>query len=306
MKQLLAFWEKTLNLPSERIAEILFKKADDGETLTEEVREEAIAELLELDKARVSKLKAEAGTTFDNGYKKAEKEVTARWEKNLREKFGVETDAAGEDLLAAILEKAKTKPAGNASDDDIKKHQLYLQLEQQYLRDVKEAKEAGEKALEEFKAQQSAMSVKGTAKNKAKDLLLGMKPVLEEDPTISETRIQDFLRELEGFDFQEIEGGVLVPIKDGKRVENDHSHPVSFEDLTKQIAAKRFKFQVQDPKGNSGNQNEPGKSGNVSYSGKVPANETELWQTYSTLKDPTQQKALMDAYEKANGEIKVG
>lgn len=306
MKQLLEFWEKTLNLPPERIAEILFKKADDGETLTDDVREEAISELLELDKARVSKLKTEAGTTFDNGYKKAEKEVSARWEKNLREKFGVDSDAAGDDLLAAILEKAKTKPASNASDDDIKKHQLYLQLEQQYLKDVKEAKEQGERSLEEFKAQQSALSVKGTAKNKAKELLLSMKPVLEDDQAISETRIQDFLRELEAYDFQEIDGGGLVPIKDGKRVENDHSHPVSFEDLAKQIAARRFKFQVQDPKGNGGNKNDPNDPTNVSYTGKIPTNENELWQMHTTLKDPVQQKALMDAYEKAHGDIMVG
>lgn len=295
MKQLLAFWEKTLNLPSERIAEILFKKADDGVTVTDDINDDALQTLLDLDKARVSKLKDDGKVTFDNGYKKAEKDVSDRWEKSLRERFAIESSVIGDDLIAAIQEKLQAKvPAKPTTDDDIKKHPTFLAMERQYLADVKAAQEAGTKALEDYKAEQGASQMKAVAKSKAKEMLLAMKPVLEDDQTIAETRLSDFQRELESYDYQEVEGE-LIPIKDGKRVENEHKHPLSFTDLAKQIATRRFKFQVQDPKGNGGNQNPTGAAGgstNLKF-----ASRTDFENAYFAEPDSTKRTEMAKAYE---------
>lgn len=74
---------KTLNLDADKLAEILFKKSDDGE-ITDELNEDALKEVLRLDAERVSKIKPEPANTkeiFDNGHKKAEKEVSEKWGK---------------------------------------------------------------------------------------------------------------------------------------------------------------------------------------------------------------------------------
>ena len=296
---LTAFLGATLNLPTDKLAEILYKKADDG-TITEDLQENALDALKNLDKERIGKLKPDTKEFFNNGYKKAQSEVAANWEKQIREKFGVEAELTGEELLAAALEKV-SKPS-KLDDDKVKTHPLFLALEKKAIEDLKAAKTEWEKALADFKAQQLIGSRRAMAKAKAKEVLLAMKPVLEDDPTIADTRIADYLREFDELDYEELEGGGLLPMKDGKRMENEHAHPVDFDTLAKQRATRRFKFQVQDPKGNGGNKNEPGPGGNAKQVA-VPKTEAELWTAYNATKDDAEQKAILEAWEKANGEI---
>lgn len=302
MKQLIEFLSKTLNLDADRLADILYKKADDG-TPSEELNEDVLPKLLDLDKGRIAKIKEEGKGSFDNGYKKAQKEISEQWENRIKTTFELETDAVGEELLTAIKEKAGTG-GKTSSEEDVKKHPLYLSLEKKYLLDLKAAKEEGERALEEFKSKMTVSELKNMAKGIAKEKLLSKKPVLEDDQNIAETRIQDFLRELESYDYQKLDDGTLLPIKDGKRLENDHSHPISFDALIDSVASRRFKFEVQDPKGNGGNKNDPGgKKDPVKFTGKVPANEDELLKAYSAITDPEERAELIKAYEDAHGEI---
>ncbi len=303
MKQLIEFLSKTLNMDADRLAEILYKKSDDG-TTSEELNEDILPKLLDLDKGRIAKIKEEGKGSFDNGYKKAQKEISEQWENRIKTAFELETDAVGEDLLTAIKEKAGSG-GKTSTDEDVKKHPMYLSLERKYLADLKAAKEEGEKSLEDFKKQMSASELKNLAKSIAKEKLISKKPVLEDDAGIAETRIQDFLRELESYDYQKLDDGKLLPIKDGKRLENDHSHPIDFDALIETVASRRFKFEVQDPKGNGGNKNDPngGKKDPVKFTGKVPANEDELLRAYSAITDPAERAELMKAYEQAHGEI---
>jgi len=294
-----AFLGATLNLQSDKLAEILYKKADDG-SVTDQLNEGILDTLKKLDTERVGKLKPDTKQFFDNGYKKAQAEIATNWEKLIREKFGVESEATGEELLAAALEKV-SKPS-KLDDDKVKTHPLFLALEKKAIEDLKAAKAEGQTALETFKKEMQTGQRRSLAQAKAKDILLSMKPVLEDDAMIANTRISDFLREFEALEYETLEDGGLLPMKDGKRMENEHAHPVDFETLTKQIAARRFKFQVQDPKGNGGNKNEPGQGGNAKPVA-VPKNETELWAAYNSTKDGAEQKAILDAWEKANGEI---
>jgi hypothetical protein len=138
MKDLfLGYLGKTLNLPNEQLAELLYKKSDDG-TLTDEMSDNALNALLDLDADRVSKLKPDTKSIFDNGYKKAQAEVSQQWEKKIREKFAVEADAQGEALLDAILAK---QAEGATKPEKVKAHPEYIALEQQ-MRKAIEDKEA--------------------------------------------------------------------------------------------------------------------------------------------------------------------
>lgn len=302
MKELItAFLAKTLNMAPESVAELLYKKSDDGATLTEEIQEDALNALLKLDSERVGKLKPDTKTLFDNGYKKAQAEVSEKWEKMIREKFGIEADVTGEDLVMAAHQMASKPP--KQADDQVKAHPLYLQLEKKYQADLEAAKSEGQKALEEFKTGVERRNRLSAVQQEARKYLLSRKPVLSSDATKQENQIGLFLQQFEGYDFEPREDGGFLPMKDGKRIENEHGHPVDLKTLADKVADSYFDFQVQDAKGNGGNGNPPGGAG--TGSGKAPASEEELWRAYNAAQTQEEKNAVMTAYEKAHGEIQV-
>lgn len=302
MKELItAFLAKTLNMAPESVAELLYKKSDDGATLTEEIQEDALNALLKLDSERVGKLKSDTKTLFDNGYKKAQAEVSEKWEKMIREKFGIEADVTGEDLVMTAHQMASKPP--KQADDQVKAHPLYLQLEKKYQSDLEAAKSDGQKALEEFKTGVERRNRLSAVQQEARKYLLSRKPVLSSDATKQENQIGLFLQQFEGYDFEPREDGGFLPMKDGKRIENEHGHPVDLKTLADKVADSYFDFQVQDAKGNGGNGNPPGGAG--TGSGKAPASEEELWRAYNAAQTQEEKNAVMTAYEKAHGEIQV-
>ena len=107
----LGFLSKSLNIDNEQLADLLYKKSDDG-TLTDDVNENALQTLLQLDAERVQKLKPNTKEYFDNGYKKGQSEVASQWEKRLREKFGIDPDGQlqGDALTDAIKAALLTHP----------------------------------------------------------------------------------------------------------------------------------------------------------------------------------------------------
>ena len=291
---LLAYLGVTLNLSPDSIAESLYKKSDDG-TQTDEIQEGALEALKSLDKERITKIKPDTKTFFDNGYKKAQVEISEKYEKMIREKTGVDdNDLKGEELLLAGLEKV-AKP--KLEDDKVKLHPLFISREKELLKLAEDLKAEGVNALEEFKSQQVKAQRIQLAQGKAKDILLSMKPVLEEDQRIADRRIKNFLNEFSNLEYEDV-NGELVPIKDGKRLENDQFHPVSFDKLVKDLAADNFLFQVQDPKGNGGNQNQPGQQRTAPV-GKW-ASKTEFEDAYFKETDREVKSKMAEEYYGSN------
>lgn len=296
----LAFLGKTLNVAPDRLAEILFKKSDDG-TPTEELNDGVLDTLVKLDVERVNKLKPDTKTYFDNGYKKAQAEVAAKWESQIREKFGISDDLTGEELLTAAVEK--TTKAPKLEDDKVKSHPLFLQLEKQYRDELKLAKEEGEKALNDYKTGVERQTRLASVQGEARKILLSRKPVLSADAVKQENQLRFFLQQFSEFDFEPLEGGGWLPMKDGKRVENAHKHPVTLEELVTQYANDYFDFQVQDPKGNAGNGN-PGGGGSGSSGGTRATSpyktKDEFEKAYWTEQDPKKRSEMASAFAESN------
>lgn len=270
----LAYLSSTLNLAPERLAETLYKKSDDG-AITDELEEGALNSLLAMDKDRVAKHKGDGKTQFDNGYKKAQAEVSAAWEKRIKEKFGVDSDETGDELLLAALEKS-ARPS-KLDDEKVKTHPLFLKLEKETSAAIAAAKQEGLTALEQFKAEQQREQRLSAVKQEARRLHMARNPVLSADAGKAENQIQAFLRRLDEYDFEPIEGGGYLPMKDGKRLENSQFHPIDLANLVNQLGDELFDFQVQPPKGNAGNANGNGlPGGNL----KVPASKAEFEKAY--------------------------
>lgn len=268
MKDLLvAFLGKTLNLPAEQLAELLYKKSDDG-SLTDDLNEGALNQLLAMDSERVNKLKPDTKEFFNNGYKKAEVEVSSKWEKTLRDKFGV--DAEGQlkgdalaDAIKAMVADTTMKP------EKVKLSAEYLALEKQMREQVEATKSEYEKQIEAMKAEAGREKVWGAASEEIRNALRALNPVLPSDPTKANRMVDLFLREFKDFEYQQDEGG-FIPLKDGKRVEDAHGYPRKLADLVKERADQMFDY-AAPAGGNAGNRNEPG--------GKT------ITQTFKTEKD---------------------
>lgn len=301
MDKIIAFLAKTLNIAPEQIAELLYQKSDDG-ILTSDFREDSLSELLALDKQRIAELSKKGAQAHDNGYKRAQAEVSEKWETGIRAALNLPDGLIGEDLIAAAKEAfEKQKPKGKVeTDEDVKKHPLFLQTEAAFKRQLEDLARQKDEEFGAYKAKQEGERLRGSAKAKAKEILLSLGPVLEQDAAIVETRIKNFLGEFDSLDFQELENGGFLPIKDGQRLENEHGHPTEFSALAEAIAKRHFVFQKQDPKGQAGNKSHPyAPQQNSTWTGAMPKTSEDLWALHGTLSVEDGEK-LLAAWDGAN------
>lgn len=267
---LLGFVAKTLNIANTEVAALI--KTDDGK-----VKDDALSTLLDKDKDRVKTLKTDA---HDTGYKKANKEVMKTFEKDLREKFDLESDKQGFELIEDLLSVKVPKPDGKAkfTDDDVKKHPMFIQLENK----VKEVKDLTDKEWKEkFEAKEKEYTRDKTlsvVEKKAVALIDELKPVLSTDPKRAANQKRDLIDKIikNGFDIQ---GDEIVLIgEDGKRIEDPHGNRVAFNDFVKETVTSYYDLPVANPRSSAANgsdKTDPPAQGKK-YSGVIPKTETEF------------------------------
>lgn len=255
---LFALLGRTLNMPDEQVAPLLYQKGDD-DSLTETLDGDALNRLLALDKDRVQKLsKPEVNTKefFDNGYKAAQAEVAEKMEKKLRAAFGVDTEMKlkGDALLSAI----KAAAAGEAQNPDkVKTSQEYLALEQQMREQVEGLTQKHATELDTLKANFQREQQWATVSDRLRATFKGLAPVLPGDAAKAEAQTAAFINtHFRDYDFTQTEDGRWLPMKNGQRLNNDHGHAMYLEDLVKSTASQFYDFDLQQQIGNAGNRND--------------------------------------------------
>lgn len=249
--------------------------------------------LLDIDAKRISKLKttydSQLEERFNKGFQKAEAQKAKQYEKAISEKFGVNEYDNFEDLLGKIEPGKSGKK--DMTFDDIKKMPEFLSWEKK-LRDEKESEVARiNEEYNQFKSGIEREKKFSVIKSKAKDMLLSMNPVLEDDEKIKNNRINDYLSKFEALDYEIVDDQITV-LKDGKRVEDAHGNPLGFNHFVKDIATGYFKFQVQNPKGSPTG----GGAGTGTPPVIVPKNEEEYLKAVSEAKSPEERIAIMEAF----------
>lgn len=248
-------------------------KLDDGtigEILNAENADEksVISKILELDTQRVEKLKTSGGKdgTFQDGYAKAKKEVLSDFEKQLKETFEIESEKTGLDLITEIL-TAKTSEAGKKgqlTDDDVKKHPVYQAAEKAFKKQLTDKETEYKTKLSEVESAAKKAQTFSSVKDNALAILDGLNPIYAKNPKVATTIKNQFLNELQGFEFERQADGSWLVTKDGKVVEDGHGHGKSFEDIIKETAESYFEFQENNGGQNAGNENkDSGSGGNV-------------------------------------------
>jgi hypothetical protein len=231
-------------------AQSLFKKTDEGETLNESF----IDILSKKDRERLDRLqenfKPQLSEMHDKGYKKAQKEVLSKAEKEIKEKYGYETDKP----LVELVDDLVSLNSKKGGVEDIKTHPDYIKLERslqsEFIPKSKYEELAGE--FEGYKNNIHREKTIGKVKEDARSLFRQLNPILSKDPKKASYQENEFLSKLESFDYQLQDDGNHVILKEGKRLENQNLNPIAFNEFVKEKAAMLFDFAEQPVRGNSG------------------------------------------------------
>ena len=235
-------------------------KMQDGEidSLLSESTTDADGEtqVISLDKTRIAEIsKPKPGQTFQDGYKKAKAEVLTELETAIKEKYEIESDANGVELVEAVVaEKTKGAKPKELTDDDVRKHPAYQAAEKAHKLALKEATTTWETKYNEREAAYKKGETFGAVSKKALEILGGMNPVLPANATVAANLQNAFLNVLKGYEYDlQDNGNRIVVMKDGKVVDDGHGHSLDFEKLVKDNAAGYFEFKANNGGGNAGN-----------------------------------------------------
>lgn len=214
--------------------------------------------ILDADKARVKAFKeAQEKEKFQEGFKKAKSEVLTEAEKAIKEKYGVESDRTGLELIEDVVAKASegtgaAKKAKDLTPEDIRATETYLTMEKGFKKQLKEQGEAHTEAINKIQETHTKEKTFGTVAEDGLKTFNGLNPVLSQDATIAANQRQVFVSILAQYDYKELEDGTKVPMKDGKVLLDGHGHAITFDDHVKTIASSLYDFAANNEGENSG------------------------------------------------------
>ncbi len=281
MKDLKTFAVKVIGMTDEEAAALVDA---DGE-----IQENAFATLAEKDKERMKKVKEsykdDLTTKFNEGHAKAKKEERSKFEAEIKEGLGLDTNAQGLDLIKEAMSKG--------SEEDIKTHPDYIALEKKLQSEYipKEDFEVVKGEFDGYKQQVEKNNVLSRVLSDAEQTFASLRPQLPKDPKRAANMKKLFFEQLKDYDYQIQSDGNHVIIKDGKRLENDNMNPVLFNDFIKEKTLSMFDVDEQSPKGNSGV--EPQDTGGQSYKDKG-----EFLAAYSQEADRERRHAMWENAKK--------
>lgn len=273
-KKLNGFLSKTLKMDDEELAS-LYNEAGELTSLT--AAEQA-------DTARVTKLKEDQASQ----YKRGQKEVASKMEAQLKDKFGVDSDLTGVELVDFILTTELEKVKGKG-DEDITAHPEYLKLKSESDRMLKAKDKEWQKKIEEIETKHTRESMFAKVKDRAFAELDNLRPILPEDAKKAQKWKEKYIEDFRAYDFTE-QDGMIVVLKDGKPLQDSHGYNKSFADLVKETAAEIFDFQTAESRSSAANQQ-------TQSNFAAPRNEDEFIQKMREAKTPEEQAKVMESYQ---------
>lgn len=267
------------------------------------LKDDALELLKTQDAERVKSLKELATSRFDDGYKKAQKEVLDNLEKQIKEKTGSASDKKGLDLIEDVINEkvSAASKADGISDDKVKRHALYLDLEKKLKTEVdskeKEWKEKFDKRESEIKRSETNQKVASEI-NKIVDEL---RPVFSTDATRAAQQRKDIAEAILKTNFEEVNGEYLPLKEDGSgRMEDSHGHAVKLKSLVSDFVTSRYDLSKAEERSSAGNQNKATES---AYKGAMPKTEAEYVKLITDDKIPVEERsAIQEAWKKQNQE----
>ena len=291
---------KAYNFDNGKIAE-LFK---DGETeLSEDQQKEILQKLLDEDAKRVEAIKKSVDTkpAFQDGFKKAQGEILTKFEKDLKEKFSLESDKMGLELVEELVsKKSEGGQGGDVTEDAIKRSKVFQDMESNLKKQVTTVKTEYETKINEIQDGYKAEQTFSNVSQKALQIFNGLNPILPQNKTVADNQVKFFVNSLKDFKFDVQDERIVVMDKDGKVLEDGHGNSRSFEDIVKETASGLFEFKANNGGSGSGNGGQGQGGSGSSYAGNVPKTFEELEKVMSDTSISIEDRSnIMAEYEKA-------
>lgn len=291
---------KAYNFDNGKIAE-LFK---DGETeLSEDQQKEILQKLLDEDAKRVEAIKKSVDTkpAFQDGFKKAQGEILKKFEKDLKEKFGLESDKMGLELVEELVsKKSEGGQGGDLTEDAIKRSKVFQDMESNLKKQITTVKTEYETKINEIQDGYKAEQTFSNVSQKALQIFNGLNPILPQNKTVADNQVKFFVNSLKDFKFDVQDERIVVMDKDGKVLEDGHGNSRSFEDIVKETASGLFEFKANNGGSGSGNGGQGQGGSGSSYAGNVPKTFEELEKVMSDTSISIEDRSnIMAEYEKA-------
>jgi hypothetical protein len=291
---------KAFKMENGKIAELI----KDGNELSETEQTEILNKILDLDAERYKTLKEnvtkEIGTEkFQEGFKKDKKEILEQREKELKEKFGIESSKTGIDLVEEIVSlKSEKGKGGNMDEDAIKRSKLYQDLEAKARTEAENIKTEYENKIKEINDGYNYEKTFSDVSSEALKIFNGLNPVLPQNKTVADNQVGNFISTLKNYKFDKQGDRILVMDKEGKVIQDNHGNSKSFEDIIKESASGLFEFKKNNGGGGGGNENDPDKS--KPYTGGIPKTVDELEKVMMDTSIPIKDRVnIQDEFEKA-------
>lgn len=237
-----AYLSKAHNLDSSGVDSLLF---DESGNLVEN----ALSNLENLEAERVKKLRE--SVNFSDAYKKAKGEVMKDWESKFKRITGLASDKQGDELIHEYLDSVnqQLQTTGKITDDDVKKHPLYLRLQDEMNNKIQEVEKTWSEKLNQFDSNIKKEKTYERVQSLAWDLLNKKRPILSKDPEKAKRQLKllyDDLRQYE-YDIQSDNGSERVVImKDGKVLEDNLAHAIKFDKLVDSISNNYYDFEAAE------------------------------------------------------------
>lgn len=239
---------KAYNKTSEEISELLYNKSDDSDEVT--LKEGALDLVLDLDATRVSQLKSSAKPDKEELKSLRDrtiKETMEDFEKKLKVKYGSQSTQKGLDLVQEIIDQVSEC---DISDEKVKQHPLYLELEGLKSR---EDYETLRKEYDDFKSNQDRLTRFSKVETNILSIFSELNPIESQNPTVARNHRADLLRKFEPYDYELKDDGNHLIIQNGNRIEDKHGNPVKFYDFAKSLISDNYDLAKGDDRGNAGN-----------------------------------------------------
>lgn len=238
---------KVFKLDTEQLA-TLYNEAGDLTDLTV---------VTDADTKRVAKFNTDKTAQYNRGIKEGAEKI----EKVIKEKYEVESDLIGVELVDQIVLK-QTEAVTKANPKDVTKHPDYIKLESSFDKKLKEKDKEweGKLALKEAEFKKEKLFEK--IKDRSLLNLRKRNPILPSDPMKAKVWEDTYLNELKAGNYQESEDGVPIVLDEKGEIKKDkHGNAITFDEFEKSISDKYFEYPVSTPRNSPGNQPPGGQPG---------------------------------------------
>jgi hypothetical protein len=247
----------------------------------------------------------------DEAHGRGTREAMAKIEKQIKEKYGVESTKVGIELIDEVLQE-QVKAVGKGDPAKMTEEQLlklpaFAALNDKLVKATNELASVTTKAteLEQFKTQAEQREFQNTIVTEALSKFKALNPALPDDVEKAEKQTRLFQKAiLDGkYKVEEVDGKkVIFPVdNDGNYITNSHKARITFDDHVKGVTEEYFGITQQGKKTGTGNDNnngggQGGGSGASKFTGVLNTTE-DLKKAVSEAKTDEERANIMNAWD---------